>query len=202
MVVAAAENQGLLPLGKRLADSLAQELLPFCRVEAGPPTSSRGAAGFQRLLEMLKSTAYGDSTFDLEKLLCQAMSVDPDRVSLLAQAGTVDPASILQGERLNVFKNFRDVIPTGLLPYPGVRACHRIKPGSKHQLNKLLLDRGMAVLLHKSKALLDSRGRPISGGLFAVHHKVGSDRLINDRRPFNSIENRLGWAQLPHGSYC
>ena len=37
-----------------------------------------------------------------------------------------------------------------------------------------------------------------AAGFFAVHHEVGSDRLINDRRPVNSIENRLGWAKLPH----
>ena len=40
----------------------------------------------------------------------------------------------------------------------------------------------------------------ISGGLFSVGHKDESDRLINDRRPFNGIERRLGWCRLPHGT--
>ena len=31
-------------------------------------------------------------------------------------------------------------------------------------------------------------------------HKEHSDRLINDRRPFNAIEGRLKWAKLPHGT--
>jgi len=58
----------------------------------------------------------------------------------------------------------------------------------------------MAVLLPKSQAIFNSKGRAISGGLFAVHHKVDSDRFINDRRPFNAMEHRLSWARLPHGS--
>ena len=31
-------------------------------------------------------------------------------------------------------------------------------------------------------------------------HKPGSDRLINDRRPFNAGEHRLDWARLPCGT--
>ena len=36
--------------------------------------------------------------------------------------------------------------------------------------------------------------------MFAVAHKEESDRLINDRRPFNIREKRLVWARLPNGS--
>lgn len=39
----------------------------------------------------------------------------------------------------------------------------------------------------------------IKGGLFCVAHKPTSDRLINDRRPLNARENRLGWCALPAG---
>ena len=33
-----------------------------------------------------------------------------------------------------------------------------------------------------------------------MEHKVESDRIIFDRRPQNSIEERLNWCRLPHGS--
>ena len=40
----------------------------------------------------------------------------------------------------------------------------------------------------------------VAGGWFAVGSKVDSDRLIYDRRPRNATEQRLRWADLPHGT--
>ena len=39
----------------------------------------------------------------------------------------------------------------------------------------------------------------MSAGWFGVDHKQHVDRLIQDRRPANAIERRLGWAELPGG---
>ena len=38
-----------------------------------------------------------------------------------------------------------------------------------------------------------------AGGVFCVHHKKDSDRMIYDRRPRNERERRFHWAELPHG---
>ena len=39
----------------------------------------------------------------------------------------------------------------------------------------------------------------MSAGWFGVGHKQHVVRLIQDRRPANAIERRLGWAELPGG---
>ena len=56
------------------------------------------------------------------------------------------------------------------------------------------------MLLPEEEGLCDKRGKLISGGLFGVSRKEHSDRVINDRRPFNRNERRLVWAKLPHGT--
>lgn len=56
----------------------------------------------------------------------------------------------------------------------------------------------MVTFLPKSQALKEGK-KLIKGGLFAVPHKETSDRLINDRRPLNARENKLGWCELPAG---
>ena len=129
--------------------------------------------------------------------------MSPDRMSLPEVAGQVDPADILKDEKLETFKNIHHIVPKIDKPLHTVRACHRVKPGCQLQVNHSLLKRQIAVLLPAELVITDTSGKPISGGLFAVQHKVESDRLINDRRPFNSLEHRLGWAQLHHGSlFC
>ena len=85
-------------------------------------------------------------------------------------------------------------------PVPQLRACHKVAPADELRVVKKLLSSGMATLIPASEAVTDSSGSIISGGLFAVPHKPASDRVINDRRPFNIGENRLDWSKLPHGS--
>ena len=58
----------------------------------------------------------------------------------------------------------------------------------------------MAVLVPVGDVPTGEQGQPVVGGLFCVMHKLNFDKLINDRRPLNSIEARLAWAKLPHGS--
>ena len=59
----------------------------------------------------------------------------------------------------------------------------------------------MAKVLPLSKALHDSNGRLIAGGLFGVPHKVDYDRVIYDRRPLNALERPVpaDWIALPQG---
>ena len=74
-----------------------------------------------------------------------------------------------------------------------------VKEGCEDELRHELLQSGMCALLPPDRALRDSSGQLVTGGVFAVPHKPTSDRVINDRRPFNSFERQLGWAKLPHG---
>ena len=62
-----------------------------------------------------------------------------------------------------------------------------------------LLKCKVCVLVPAEDCPKDTEGNLMTGGLFGVAHKPTSDRLINDRRPFNAGERRLGWARLPCG---
>ena len=64
----------------------------------------------------------------------------------------------------------------------------------------MLLTSGMTSLVDASLVPKDAFGNDIVGGLFCVLHKALFDRLINDRRPLNAIEQKLNWIELPHGS--
>ena len=75
-----------------------------------------------------------------------------------------------------------------------------IKEGPEEALRHKMLQSQMCTLLPVGCALHDTSGRLITGGLSAVPHKEASDRVVCDRRPFNSFEKRLGWGRLPHGS--
>ena len=92
-----------------------------------------------------------------------------------------------------------NIVPNDCIPSSNIRSCHRVKPGLKHRVSRLPLERQMAVLLPAELAIRDNAGKHILGGLLAFQRKVESDRLINDRRPLNCLEHRLGWAKLPHG---
>ena len=79
------------------------------------------------------------------------------------------------------------------------KARHLVPRGSEEELYRLLLSRGMIVLVPEDQVPRGADGSPLVGGLFCVAHKAEVDRLINDRRPLNAVEGRLFWAQLPHG---
>ena len=54
----------------------------------------------------------------------------------------------------------------------------------------------------EASRLVDSVGLSpvLEAGWFAVTNKAETDRLILGRVPMNSVEHRLGWAELPHGT--
>ena len=83
---------------------------------------------------------------------------------------------------------------------PLVKACHRISVDEEIKLARRCCANGMAVLVPVDRLARDQKGKSVRGGLFGVKHKPDTDRLINDRRPFNAMERRLRWASLPHGA--
>ena len=104
---------------------------------------------------------------------------EPRRSQFLAVAGRVDP--LAQG---------------GVLP----RCYYLVDQTEEPRLRELLLSTGMAVPVLEEDIPRTAGDRLLLSGLVGVPHKDWCDRLIVDRRPPNSCEFRLGWAQLPHGS--
>ena len=89
-------------------------------------------------------------------------------------------------------------IPTSCCNGDDPPACHKVKDEDWEGLLRKLHAAQMVTFLPKSQALKEGK-KLIKGGLFAVPHKETSDRLINDRRPLNARENKLGWCELPAG---
>ena len=70
-------------------------------------------------------------------------------------------------------------------------------------LRHLLLANGMCSLIPEEEVPTTNAGRKLLAGLFCVPHKNDFDRLFFDRRPQISIEGRLKWCDLPHGTcFC
>jgi len=130
-----------------------------------------------------------------------AQEVDPSRVSLPEQAGVVDPRRYLSSDQAKIFDNLESIIkPPSEWPSKLPRACHMISRENEACLRLRLLTAGMAELMLEDDVPCDSAGRKLLAGLFCVGHKKNKLRLIIDRRPQNSTENRLCWETLPHGS--
>jgi len=127
-LISAVEWKGFTLSAQRFASSLVEEVQPFCRAGGGEPPPARGAANFSRMLELLKSSNYDTDAKQLSQLLAQAMSVHPDRISLPEEAGTVDPATILKGDRLDIFNRLPEVIPRNDVTTSVLRPCHRVAP--------------------------------------------------------------------------
>ena len=121
-------------------------------------------------------------------------------MSLPETAGIVDPADFLKGEQLEQFRSMPSEIPIEAMPSSSLKPCHRVRDSDVVGVYTKLLRSGVAVLLPEEDGLYDKQGNLIAGGLFGVAHKEHSDRVINDRRPFNRNERRLVWAKLPHGT--
>ena len=181
------------------ATNLYNEVLVFCR-QPKPDLGCRGVAKLNELISRIRSLQYDNcSVGDLDGLASQAQTLDPSRVSLPSSGGILKPENILRGEKLQAFLRMPSDIPQSLLGVPDIKACHKVKPRSMPQLLRKLHDADMITFIPASEALYEN-GKLVSGGLFAVPHKAESDRLINDRRPFNIREKRLVWARLPNGS--
>ena len=77
-------------------------------------------------------------------------------------------------------------IPHGVEPASATEGCFKVEPQDLFEVNLKLLRSGVATLIPEHMGLKDSHGNTITGGLFAVDHKLSSDRIILDRRPFNA----------------
>jgi hypothetical protein len=137
---------------------------------------------------------------DLGKLAgSAALAVDPERIAICSPAGEVWPEQWLRGERRREFLD----VESRLLPEvecgPVPPSCFMVTEAVEGRLREVLLAAGMAILVAEEDVPRLPSGRPLLGGLFCVPHTDKVDRLIFDRRPANSREKRLGWAQLPLG---
>ena len=181
------------------AGSLHAEIQKFVRLRSNDTPLSRGIHKISELIKVVRNSSYSSSQ-SLEQLTRIAKDVMPERMSLPASAGIVDPELFLKGQQLEMFQQMPTAVPHGVEPPNPTKGCFRVPPDKLQEVNFRLLESGVAVLIPEELGLRDSRGELITGGLFAVDHKPTSDRIILDRRPFNELERRLVWAKLPHGS--
>ena len=135
---------------------------------------------------------------NLDEAMCGALPVKPDRVSVPDVAGILDPRMHLSPKRAKEFESMPDLVPIPGTPPGDCRACHKVDPKDWPNLLRKLHKSGMIGFVPEHDALYEN-GHVIKGGLFCVPHKAESDRLINDRRPLNLRERRLGWCELPSG---
>ena len=157
----------------------------------------RGSAKLEELISRIRFSQYNPDV-NLDEAMCGAMPVKPDRVSVPDLAGILDPRMHLSPERAKEFETMPDSIPIHGTPPGDCRACHKVDPKDWPGLLRKLHKAGMISFVPEHEALHEN-GRVIKGGLFCVPHKAESDRLINDRRPLNMREQRLGWCELPSG---
>ena len=160
-------------------------------------TMERGTATLNELISRITHSKY-DPSISLEQGLSGAKQVDPSRISLPEVAAVLDPKDHLKGERLKDFSTMSEWVPTDL-PYAiDPKPCHKVLPADWAILLRKLHDAKMIEFLPIEEVLHEGV-KVIRGGLFCVPHKPDSDRLINDRRPLNIREHRLGWCELPAG---
>ena len=177
------------------ARAMFAKLVRYCAHPRG--TMDRGPAKLDELIRRIKISQY-DPNVNLNEAVSGAKEVDPNRISLPSQAGILDPRDHLKEDRLQQFLQMPENIPCHGPLEGGPVACHKVADEDWPSLLCKLHDAQMITFLKKQDVVKEGR-RLIKGGLFCVPHKVESDRLINDRRPLNARENRLGWCQLPAG---
>ena len=198
-VVQQASVQGFHECNLRFASNLRNEVLSFCRVVEPQGPASRGTGNLQKILHELTSSSDNLCVADLNKLTSAAIKVDPNRMSLPEQAGLVDPSTILRGHERATFLDLHNQIPKTGIQESHIKPCHMVDSQDEKAVYTNLLKANMAVLIPEASVARDSKGRAVTGGLFSVPHKSESDRLINDRRPLNQLEERLQWGTLPRG---
>ena len=117
------------------------------------------------------------------------------------QAGILDPCTALCPERQRVLRDLSKIIKIEEhWPDPLPRPCLMVNPAEEQGLRHRLVGCGLASLLAEDEVPVDSYGRKLLAGVFAVPHKADADRLIFDRRPQNATERRLRWCTVTHGS--
>jgi len=173
----------------------------FCRLGlANLDDPSRGLSSMHNILSYLEANDEDLQSFSPENLIVGAKPVDPDRIKVPANAGSVDPARILKGRRRAAFLNPDSKVkkrspPKAELP----RGFYNVPRRHRDRLTRTLLETKMAVLIRESDVARTEEGDLILAGLFTVAHKKLLDRLIFDRRPQNYHEYRYQWARLPLG---
>ena len=137
---------------------------------------------------------------NIDQLITNAIHVDPDRIGIPEEAGTVDPLKHLAPSERSVVRDLRKLKLPEDERGPIPRACHRILPGKERELVIKLLSHDMAVLVSETDLPKDAHGRLLLGGLFSVPKNETEDRLMYDRRPENATVRKLGWLRLPSGA--
>lgn len=195
----AAVSRASLGVWTALHESYARTMFKkvCCFVTQPRGTLDRGSAKLEELISRIRFSQYNPDV-NLDEAMCGAMPVKPDRVSVPDLAGILDPRMHLSPERAKEFETMPDSIPIHGTPPGDCRACHKVDPKDWPGLLRKLHKAGMISFVPEHEALHEN-GRVIKGGLFCVPHKAESDRLINDRRPLNMREQRLGWCELPSG---
>ena len=162
------------------AGFLHSEIHRYVRLQSDEPLS-RGILKLSELVRVVQNSDY-TSNLHTDRLTRVAKNVKPDRMSLPERAGIVEPQAFLKGKHLETFRNMARTVPHGVEPDHPTVGCYRVEPQDVGEVNRKLLDSGVATLIPEEFAMRDSRGNIISGGLFAVDHKSHSDRIILDRR--------------------
>ena len=145
--------------------------------------------------------AYGGlRASQLKSAATVALPVVADRIGIPAQAGSVDPSSLLPPEQAAVVDNLEQLKLPETLWREVVKACHKVAPLEEAGLMKRLLETNMVSLVPEEDIPRDNHGRLLIGGLFAVGKNENEDRLIFDRRLQNATMQKLTWAHLPAGA--
>ena len=195
LVVERAQSGVWTATHEEYARALFSKLVRYLSQPRG--TLERGTLGLNELISKISLSTY-DPTIRLDENLSGAKTVDPSRISLPESAAILDPKDHLTGKRLHDFNTMADWVPTDLPSSFDPKPCHKVSPKDWAPLLKKLHQSGMIEFVPIDEVLHDGP-KVIKGGLFCVAHKPTSDRLINDRRPLNARENRLGWCALPAG---
>lgn len=182
-------------LHESYARTMYAKIINHCSCPRG--TMDRGSAKLNELIEKIQCSAY-DPSVPIDAACCGAKDVDPERISLPVQAGIVKPEDHLKGSRLRQFLDMPQQVPEECRNSSDPPACHKVSDADWPVLLRKLFSANMITFVKKADVLRDKH-KVIKGGLFCVPHKPSSDRLINDRRPANARERRLGWCQLPSG---
>ena len=195
----AAVSRASLGVWTALHESYARTMFKkvCCFVTQPRGTLDRGSAKLDELISRIRFSQYNPDV-NLDEAMCGAMPVRPERVSVPDVAGILDPRMHLSPDRAKEFESMPDSVPIPGPPPGDCRACHKVDPKDWPDLLRKLHKSGMIGFVPEHDALHEN-GHVVKGGLFCVPHKVESDRLINDRRPLNFRERRLGWCELPSG---
>ena len=188
-----------LPIHDKHALNLFNDIWRFCRVKVDD-SPNRGVASVLEHLQHARASEYSHSFLPLSELAKVARPVVLGRISLPEEGAVIDPAKHLRGEKLQQFLEMGERVP---LPHEEFckrpKACHLVRTADEVVFARDLLENNLALLIPEEHVLKDALGRPVTAGFFAVPHKPETDRIITDRRPQNSTEDRLEWAELPQG---